>query len=57
VFDKAAAVGMLQIENIVGGPMQVHRDKGYLLEQRVKGVAYDSPGAYPPFAASSAIAS
>ena len=34
---------MLQVENLVLGPVKVIGDEGYLLIELVEGVAYDSP--------------
>jgi hypothetical protein len=42
--DKALAVTVLQLQHLRERPVKVIGDKGYLLEQAVEGVAYDSPG-------------
>lgn len=50
LLNKATPVGVLQIQYVRQRPMKVIRDKGYLLEQAVKGVAYDPPAsACTPF--------
>ncbi len=38
-LDEPAAVRMLQIQNLIQGPMEMESDKGYLLVQAFKGVA------------------
>ncbi len=38
-LDELAAIRMFQIQNLFEGPMEMVRDKGYLLEQAFKGVA------------------
>ena len=34
---------MLQVENRLGRPMKMEGDEGYLLVQRLEGVAYNPP--------------
>jgi hypothetical protein len=42
-FNPASAVGMFQVENCFGRPVKVIGDEGYLLVQRLEGVAYNPP--------------
>ena len=37
------ALGMLQVHDLLEGPVEVVGDKGYLLAELVEGVAYDPP--------------
>jgi hypothetical protein len=50
LIHKALPVAVLQIEDLLKGPMEVISDIGYLFEQAVDGVAYDPPG--PEFSTS-----
>ena len=45
----AAAIGVLHVQDLIRRPMKVKGDEGYLLVQRIEGVAH-----YPPRLATSA---
>ena len=41
---KTLPVAMFQLQDVFQRPVEMKSDKGYLLEQAVKRVAYDPPG-------------
>jgi hypothetical protein len=43
LINPAPTVGVLQVEDRLGRPVKVIGDEGYLLVQRLEGVAYDPP--------------
>ena len=44
LLDPAAPVAVLQLQYVIERPVEVVRDKGYLLVELLKGVAYSPPG-------------